>query len=147
MSYDGLTYTYSNGMKAGMPEDIYLDFKKNETMYFQYNKPIPSWYNIVTEPDNSVVRYRFAYSNPFSYVEKEVITLPEVTPEGVLISPGSGSVVQPFDFSIYTPTEPYVPMDVPTTPDQSNLGAAAIGGLGAWAFLIALRLLKKKKKK
>ena len=109
---DGLTFTYSTGQKAGMPEDQYLEFKANEPLYFQYNKPIPSWYNIVEEPDGSVVRYRFAYSNPFSYIEKEVITLPTVTPGGVLIDPGSGSIVQPFTFETYTPVAPYVPMPV-----------------------------------
>ena len=117
--YDGLTFTYSTGQKAGMPEDQYLEFKANEQLYFQYNKPIPSWFNIVEEPDGSVVRYRFAYSNPFNYVEKEVITLPTVTPSGVLIDPGSGSIVQPFTFETYTPVAPYVPMPVYPGPSDT----------------------------
>lgn len=82
---DGLIYTWSDGRRAGMPEDTYKTFIQNRHLYVEMNKPIPYYQSEAKESDGSVWVYRFSFDDPFNYFERQMFSPPIVTESGDLI--------------------------------------------------------------
>jgi LPXTG-motif cell wall-anchored protein len=153
MAYDGLTYTWPTGQKAGIPWDLYQAY--NPVLYDQYGKKHPNHSNIVIEPDGASWQYYFSYDDPFNYYTKQQITLPTVTPGGELLDPGGaltpyipGPGEPPYDPNpvvIPAPVTPETPATpAPGTGDNGDL--IGIAGLALLGLGLGYKFTRKRKK-
>ena len=147
MPYDGLIYDHF-GEPAGIPWDLYMEYKDNEPLYTQMNRPVPQHANVVKEPDGSIWQYVFSYSDPYYYSYKTQVGSPAGgdLPDPTLYNP-------PINYPTPAPSDPVTlpdPAEIPTTPVSTNIpldptrpleplpdttgGGSALLGIGALAL-------------
>lgn len=150
MAYDGLIYDHF-GRPAGIPWDMYMDYKNNEPLYTQFNRPIPQHSNVVVEPDGSSWRYVFSYDQPYWYLYKTQVGDPTGTniPDPTLYIPPINYPTPVPDPTVITPTPSVLDPTRPLEPLPAAGGSGDVLALAGFGLLglAAGSLLKSRRSK